>query len=925
MISVKALGDGDDYLDSTYSNEVNFKHKIKLDSPVISLAGKIVSWISVQNAEGYVVVINGVEYEETTNSFDISDYANKDLKISVKAKGNGVEYLDSDSSNEVNYIITYTLSKPTIRADKNTISWDAIDNAASYIVYVNDDFITTETNSYTLDAMVFGSFEVSVKAVGDNYRYFDSEISNKLQISIGIKLDGLLDDEQWVCNGYSYYAAEADNTVEVETISYLHQKGIYLGFIVNDLNAEIISSLPNENHGSGISFFISDGPLNTKTSHMLRIFMDGYYRCARYEGTRWYGVQNDYFLDIEVATTITEEGYIIEAYFPFSSLGMENGTEDIYVFSGTFVKKADGTFAERYGLVNTYSSKIGDVINYFHFDQNGFVPNEIYFDNIVLENDDLVDGYFVKEFEIYSSENKFNKLAGVTFASDYFSEIGNGVYKLSIPVSEIESFVESQDFLLTYEDLEASLTVQYLEMDLDGILDEDQWGENTYSTKNTASNVSQTIYSYLGNAGLYLGIEVFDSNVVVEGNKSHLEVFLNLGEELGIGNSWQLRFYASGTVRTYVYKTPGSDGWAWTETPVNLNSKIVLTETGWIIEAYFPYKSLNVTEKLVSFDLLSYLGFVKEGATNVTILDGDKSVNNAYNTNLDNYVSFNSNGFVPKGIYFDSIVLGNKDLVDGEYVKEFEIYSSDNRLSKLIGASFTSEYFLEIGNGLYRLTIPASEITSFLETQEFLVSYEALEASISVQYIEMNLDGILDEEEWASSTYSTKNTASNVTQTIHSYLGNTGLYLGIIVLDSNVVSDTDKTHLEVFLNIGEELGIGNTWQFRFYASGSLKTYVYITPSSDGWAWTEVTGESKLNITANISLTENGWVVEAYLPYTTLNMTEKPADFDLLSLMCFVEAGETSVNVYDGDNKSNNFYVINYNNYLKFNLGGYIEE
>ncbi|MDD4111069.1 MAG: hypothetical protein PHS54_05960, partial [Clostridia bacterium] len=226
-ISVKALGDGEDYLDSPFSDELQYQHQKKLTAPVLTLNEKKVSWAAVANAEGYVVVINNVEYQVSGTQYDFSALASQDLKIKVKAKGDGTRYLDSELSNEVNYIITYVLLAPVITNDENIISWEAIANATSYIVYINDVPTTVQTNSYTLDEAVFGEFEVSVKAVGDNIKYLDSEKSNKLQINIGIKLDGVLDEEEWAANTYS--TKNTENNVSQIIHSYFGNTGLYFG------------------------------------------------------------------------------------------------------------------------------------------------------------------------------------------------------------------------------------------------------------------------------------------------------------------------------------------------------------------------------------------------------------------------------------------------------------------------------------------------------------------------------------------------------------------------------------------------------------------------------------------------------------------------------------------------------------------------
>ncbi|MDD4111068.1 MAG: hypothetical protein PHS54_05955, partial [Clostridia bacterium] len=321
-----------------------------------------------------------------------------------------------------------------------------------------------------------------------------------------------------------------------------------------------------------------------------------------------------------------------------------------------------------------------------------------------------------------------------------------------IPTSAIASFLEAQELLFTFKDLQTTITVQYVEMSLDGVLDEEEWAANTYSTKNTENNVSQIIHSYFGNTGLYFGIKVTDPNVVSDSDLSRLELYFNIGEAIGVGNTWGLRLFASGNVKTYVYKepVPGGSTFLWAEktgdNKLNVTSVVSLTDNGYDLEVYIPYSTLGLTEKPAVVDVLSYLCFVKEGATGVTSMDGENSINNSYSGNLANFVEFNENGFEPKAIYVDNILLGNADLSDGYFVKEFEIYAADNKENKFVGVGFTSEYLLEIGNGVYKLSIPTSAIASFLEAQELLFTFKDLQTTITVQYVEMSLDGVLDEE-----------------------------------------------------------------------------------------------------------------------------------------------------------------------------------
>jgi hypothetical protein len=61
-------------------------------------------------------------------------------------------------------------------------------------------------------------------------------------------------------------------------------------------------------------------------------------------------------------------------------------------------------------------------------------------DDITLSDADLTEGYYKKEFSVYTSSTRLNKVSGVEFDDPYITEIGNGTYLLSIPESEITGY-----------------------------------------------------------------------------------------------------------------------------------------------------------------------------------------------------------------------------------------------------------------------------------------------------------------------------------------------------------------------------------------------------------------------------------------------------------------------------------------------------
>jgi hypothetical protein len=77
-----------------------------LSAPVISLSNlNVVSWAAVENAIAYIVFVNGVSRGEQTGTSFAALTTQGTYSIVVVAKGDGITYLDSATSNAVGYTV----------------------------------------------------------------------------------------------------------------------------------------------------------------------------------------------------------------------------------------------------------------------------------------------------------------------------------------------------------------------------------------------------------------------------------------------------------------------------------------------------------------------------------------------------------------------------------------------------------------------------------------------------------------------------------------------------------------------------------------------------------------------------------------------------------------------------------------------------
>ncbi len=209
IVKVKAKGNGNNFIDSDWSNAFVYEfvkdngennnqetQKQKLATPIITgYANETVTWNAVENASGYVVRINGVEYNVYTTSYKVSFNESCSFTVQVKAIPNtgSEKYLDSEWSYVSNYQYVkdnggnnnqetqkQKLATPVITGYANeTVTWNAVENASGYVIRINGVEYNVYNTTYVITFDSSCSFTVQVKAIPNtgSEKYLDSEWS----------------------------------------------------------------------------------------------------------------------------------------------------------------------------------------------------------------------------------------------------------------------------------------------------------------------------------------------------------------------------------------------------------------------------------------------------------------------------------------------------------------------------------------------------------------------------------------------------------------------------------------------------------------------------------------------------------------------------------------------------------------------------
>lgn len=206
-ITVRACGDGVKYGKSDKSEAIIYHKGNALNTPIVSVdkTSKTASWQNVENAVNYVVsvynskdeLVNQTTTSQTSYSFaDKTNEEGKDIfggfdkyRITVSAKPdqNNNKYSDSLLGSAY-YINSTVLSAPQFsNLSSSRIQWNSITNAKSYnlkLTYrgsdgtVEEKEINTTSTSYQRSNFNYdkvGDYFFSIKAIGDNEVYYDSD------------------------------------------------------------------------------------------------------------------------------------------------------------------------------------------------------------------------------------------------------------------------------------------------------------------------------------------------------------------------------------------------------------------------------------------------------------------------------------------------------------------------------------------------------------------------------------------------------------------------------------------------------------------------------------------------------------------------------------------------------------------------------
>lgn len=213
---------------SLYLDEITESRMKTLSVPQnLKMENGTLTWDVVQDATGYVVTVNGVENQVTTNSFTLT--SNTGCVVTVRATATG--YIDSEETDS----ITNILSAPTGLTYLNgALTWTAVDGVSDYVVKINDtEYNVSSATSHLFTPKEGQNYVIKVKAKGDGVSY-DSAYGKGIAIR-GKEIP------------LGYIADFSDETYEYDFINIVGANLIEAHYAADELTTEYMDSYEGAN------------------------------------------------------------------------------------------------------------------------------------------------------------------------------------------------------------------------------------------------------------------------------------------------------------------------------------------------------------------------------------------------------------------------------------------------------------------------------------------------------------------------------------------------------------------------------------------------------------------------------------------------------------------------------------------------------
>jgi hypothetical protein len=269
----------------------------KLNTPENLVFDGVVSWNEVNNALSYDVYINDDLINVDDNIYVIEEEGTYSIYVIAKADG----YIDSEPSLTLDIEVDYENNiEFTIDIDDEVVSWNEVEDATGYNLFINGVKTEVEENSFNLQTTNAGLLRISVQAI---YPIGESNVSQVYNY-----------EHNLIETAKIMFQYSLNSNIDIIVWNDIEQGNIY----VQDLDLEFLDKDSmlgySDNHLYIKSSFLVEQPIGLMSFYLIH----GAYKTL-----------------VEVTLNTKTEPYIIS-----STVIRVDGTEDVMLqfelFGGSF-------------------------------------------------------------------------------------------------------------------------------------------------------------------------------------------------------------------------------------------------------------------------------------------------------------------------------------------------------------------------------------------------------------------------------------------------------------------------------------------------------------------------------------------------------------------------------------------------------------
>ncbi len=432
-------------------------------------------------------------------------------------------------------------------------------------------------------------------------------------------IDGKLNESVWHAeNALTYRPKNAayGTDASVSTIAHLSDLGVYVGMTVKDSKV-YATGARNVKFNSGVELWVQSADAETVNEKSVQLRVDALGNVSKWQGTGatdGSAFAEKYFPSISAVTLLgcekvngavasdTAEGFCVEVFIPWSSLGMNEKPNSVavypsYVHAGnnTNTNNTTNEYWQYFQLASQTAARTQSKSAFLRLTDGDF-EGALITESFAFNADDLQqDGSYktrfdlIKEYRPAPASQKLDSIAVTDAVCEEegisITHLGEGEYEIVFSSQAVLACANGKEFTLRSGALSATATAQYLPVFFDGEVNDSEGYAPPYSfvTQDSGGKYNEiTVNAKPVSAGMVLAITMRSSYINYQttelgngNNGGGIEIMMASTPSATDTNGIWWRMFADGSARCVRDLTKGAPLNERTKTPLGSSSYAV--------------------------------------------------------------------------------------------------------------------------------------------------------------------------------------------------------------------------------------------------------------------------------------------------------------------------------------------------------------